>query len=64
MWDSLNTIPILNGDIITGISLFPLFVSLGHYPGIYHCSAGNTSPSVPVRSAECVAALKQMNPNL
>ena len=48
----VNNIPILNGDIITGISLFLLFVSLG-------ITQGYTTVVLSV-----LPRLKQMNPNI
>ena len=45
----VNSIPILNGDIITGISLFLLFVSLGITPYVV---------------LSVMPRLKQMNPNI
>ena len=68
----INTIPILNGDIITGISLFLLFVSLGISQGV---SLGITQGFTTVVLAHItfctpyvvlsvLPRLKQMNPNL
>ena len=53
----VNSIPILNGDIITGISLFLLFVSVGITQGyITFCT--------PYVVLSVLPRLKQMNPNI
>lgn len=52
----INTIPILNGDIITGISLFLLFVSLGYYPRFHDRGVGTHHFLHALCGVECIAA--------
>ena len=57
----VNSIPILNGDIITGISLFLLFVSLGITQGVVLAHITFCTPYVVL---SVLPRLKQMNPNI
>ena len=60
----INTIPILNGDIITGISLFLLFVSLGITQGFTTVVLAHITFCTPYVVLSVLPLLKQMNPNL
>ena len=60
----VNTIPILNGDIITGISLFLLFVSLGVTQGFTTVVLAHIAFCTPYVVLCVLPRLKQMNPNL
>lgn len=60
----VNTIPILNGDIITGISLFLLFVSLGITQGFTTVVLAHITFCTPYVVLSVLPRLKQMNPNL
>ena len=60
----INTIPILNGDIITGISLFLLFVSLGVTQGFTTVVLAHITFCTPYVVLSVLPRLKQMNPNL
>lgn len=60
----INTIPILNGDIITGISLFLLFVSLGITQGFTTVVLAHITFCTPYVVLSVLPRLKQMNPNL
>ena len=60
----INTIPILNGDIITGISLFLLFVSLGITQGFTTVVLAHITFCTPFVVLSVLPRLKQMNPNL
>ena len=60
----VNTIPILNGDIITGVSLFLLFVSLGVTQGFTTVVLAHITFCTPYVVLSVLPRLKQMNPNL
>ncbi|MEG1543671.1 MAG: ABC transporter permease [Tannerellaceae bacterium] len=60
----LNSIPILNPDIITGISLFLLFVSLGISQGLTTVILAHITFCTPYVVLSVLPRLKQMNPNL
>ena len=60
----VNSIPILNGDIITGISLFLLFVSLGISQGYTTVVLAHITFCTPYVVLSVLPRLKQMNPNL
>ncbi len=60
----VNTIPILNGDIITGISLFLLFVSLGITQGFTTVVLAHITFCTPYVVLSVLPRLKQMNSNL
>lgn len=59
----VNSIPILNGDIITGISLL-LFVSLGITQGFTTVVLAHITFCTPYVVLSVLPRLKQMNPNL
>lgn len=60
----INNIPILNGDIIIGISLFLLFVSLGIKQGYFTVVLAHITFCTPYVVLSVLPRLKQMNPNL
>ncbi len=60
----VNSIPILNGDIIIGISLFLLFVSLGISQGYTTVVLAHITFCTPYVVLSVLPRLKQMNPNL
>ena len=60
----VNSIPILNGDIITGISLFLLFVSLGITQGYTTVVLAHITFCAPYVVLSVLPRLKQMNPNI
>ena len=60
----VNSIPILNGDIITGISLFLLFVSLGITQGYTTVVLAHITSCAPYVVLSVLPRLKQMNPNI
>lgn len=60
----LNNIPILNPEIITGVSLFLLFVSLGISQGFLTVVLAHISFCVPYVVLSVLPRLKQMNPSL
>jgi spermidine/putrescine transport system permease protein len=60
----VNSIPILNGDIITGISLFLLFVSLGITQGYLTVLLAHITFCTPYVVLSVLPRLKQMNPNV
>ncbi len=60
----VNNIPILNGDIIIGISLFLLFVSLGIKQGYLTVVLAHIAFCTPYVVLSVLPRLKQMNPNL
>lgn len=60
----LNNIPILNPEIITGVSLFLLFVSLGISQGFTTVVLAHISFCVPYVVLSVLPRLKQMNPSL
>ncbi len=59
-----SLIPILNGDIITGISLFLLFVSLGITQGYTTVVLAHITFCTPYVVLSVLPRLKQMNPNI
>lgn len=60
----INSIPILNGDIITGISLFLLFVSLGITQGYTTVVLAHITFCTPYVVLSVLPRLKQMNPDI
>ena len=60
----LNNIPMLNPDIITGISLFLLFVSLGITQGYTTVVLAHISFCTPYVVLSVMPRLQQMNPNI
>ena len=60
----VNSIPVLNGDIITGISLFLLFVSLGITQGYTTVVLAHITFCTPYVVLSVLPRLKQMNPNI
>ncbi len=62
--NSLNNIPMLNPDIITGISLFLLFVSLGITQGYITVIIAHITFCTPYVVLCVIPRLQQMNPNL
>ncbi|HCD78008.1 MAG TPA: putrescine aminotransferase [Prevotella sp.] len=60
----MNNIPILNGDIIIGISLFLLFVSMGIKQGYLTVVVAHITFCTPYVVLSVLPRLKQMNPNL
>ena len=60
----VNNIPILNGDVIIGISLFLLFVSLGIPQGYTTVVLSHITFCLPYAILSVMPRLKQMNPNL
>lgn len=60
----VNNIPILNGDIIIGISLFLLFVSFGVKQGYLTVVLAHITFCTPYVVLSVLPRLKQMNPNL
>lgn len=62
--NSLNNIPMLNPDIITGISLFLLFVSLGVSQGYVTVILAHITFCTPYVVLCVLPRLQQMNPNI
>lgn len=62
--NSLNNIPMLNPDIITGISLFLLFVSLGVSQGYATVILAHITFCTPYVVLCVLPRLQQMNPNI
>ena len=60
----VNNIPILNPDIITGISLFLLFVSLGISQGYMTVILAHLAFCTPYVVLSIMPRLVQMNPNI
>ncbi len=60
----VNSIPVLNGDIITGVSLFLLFVSLGISQGFTTVVLAHITFCTPYVVLSVMPRLKQMNPNV
>lgn len=60
----LNDIPMLNPDIITGISLFLLFVSLGISQGYVTVVLAHIAFCTPYVVLSVMPRLQQMNPNI
>lgn len=61
---SINQYPIINPDIITGISLFLLFVALGISRGLGTVIAAHVVFCTPYVVLSVMPRLKRMNPNL
>lgn len=64
LMQTVNTIPILNPDIITAISLFLLFVSLGVTQGYTTVVLAHISFCTPYVVLSILPFLRQMNDNL
>ena len=64
MINTLNNIPMLNPDIITGISLFLLFVSLGISQGYTTVILAHITFCTPYVVLCVLPRLQQMNPNI
>lgn len=62
--NTLNNIPMLNPDIITGISLFLLFVSLGITQGFTTVILAHITFCTPYVVLCVMPRLLQMNPNI
>lgn len=62
--NSLNNVPMLNPDIITGISLFLLFVSLGVSQGYVTVILAHITFCTPYVVLCVLPRLQQMNPNI
>ena len=62
--NTLNNIPMLNPDIITGISLFLLFVSLGITQGYTTVVLAHITFCTPYVVLCVIPRLQQMNPNI
>ncbi len=62
--NTLNNIPMLNPDIITGISLFLLFVSLGISQGYTTVILAHITFCTPYVVLCVLPRLQQMNPNI
>ena len=62
--NTLNNIPMLNPDIITGISLFLLFVSLGLTQGYTTVILAHVTFCIPYVVLCVMPRLQQMNPNI
>ena len=60
----VNNIPILNPDIITGISLFLLFVSIGITQGYTTVILAHIAFCTPYVVLSVMPRLKKMNPNI
>ena len=60
----VNNIPILNGDVIIGISLFLLFITLGIPQGYVTVVLSHITFCLPYVILSVMPRLKQMNPNL
>ena len=60
----VNNIPILNGDIIMGVSLFLLFVTVGIPQGYTTVVLAHIAFCTPYVILSVLPRLKQMNPNL
>lgn len=60
----LNNIPILNPEIITGVALFLLFVSMGIVQGFTTVVIAHTTFCVPYVVLSVLPRLRQMNPSL
>jgi spermidine/putrescine transport system permease protein len=63
-FQTINTIPILNPDIITAISLFLLFVSLGLSQGYTTVILAHITFCTPYVVLSVLPCLRQMNDNL
>ena len=62
--NTLNNVPMLNPDIITGISLFLLFVSLGITQGYTTVILAHVAFCTPYVVLCVMPRLQQMNPNI
>ncbi|MCF0175193.1 MAG: ABC transporter permease [Bacteroidales bacterium] len=62
--NTLNNIPLLNADIITGVSLFLLFVSLGVSQGYVTLTLAHITFCTPYVVLSVLPRLQQMNPYL
>ena len=62
--NSLNNVPMLNPDIITGISLFLLFASLGFTQGYTTVILAHVAFCTPYVVLCVMPRLQQMNPNI
>ena len=62
--NTLNNIPMLNPDIITGISLFLLFVSMGISQGYTTVVLAHIAFCTPYVVLSVMPRLQQMNPNI
>lgn len=60
----VNNIPILNADIITGVALFLLFVTLGFTQGYITVLLAHISFCTPYVVLSVLPRMKQMNPNI
>lgn len=60
----VNNIPMINPDIITGISLFILFVSIGLTQGYWTVVLAHISFCTPYVVLSVMPRLTQMNPNI
>ena len=60
----LNNVPMLNPDIITGISLFLLFITLGISQGYMTVVLAHTAFCTPYVVLSVMPRLQQMNPNI
>lgn len=60
----VNNVPMLNPDIITGISLFLLFVSLGMSQGYLTVILSHIAFCTPYVILSVMPKLRQMNPNI
>jgi ABC-type spermidine/putrescine transport system, permease component II len=60
----LNDIPMLNPDIITGVSLFILFISLGLTQGYWTVVLAHVTFCTPYVVLSVMPRLRQMNPNI
>lgn len=60
----LNSIPMMNADIITGISLFLLFVSMGIAQGFTTVVLAHITFCTPYVVLSVLPRLRQMNPNI
>lgn len=60
----LNDIPMLNPDIITGVSLFILFISLGFTQGYWTVVLAHVTFCTPYVVLSVMPRLRQMNPNI
>ena len=59
-----NAIPMMNADIITGVSLFLLFVSFGISQGFTTVVLAHITFCTPYVVLSVLPRLKQMNPNI
>lgn len=64
LMNTLNNVPILNPDIITGISLFLLFVFMGVTQGYVTLALAHIAFCTPYVVLSVMPRLQQMNPNI